>query len=384
MAATTVEEYAAALAPIMKTASGASTAAITAALIPVLAAFAIGGLSLNRMAALGQKGLQDGDTWRREVADWATGPADGGPDGDGLYPMTTPDGVVNLWPGLAKMQAEHAEAIAELAASGAVLEGDDYNLDAITYASTEEAAQTAMMDWLKGLNDLGVAWPSADRVLMVFDLIKGLVDSGIWSKLQALYLLAQETSAASLLNLKNPAAFPLSASGGPTFTADRGWKGGATNSGARLQTVGAAFPGTPSQNSLSFGGWIVEGPTRGHVIYLGASTRILYSGGALSAQVSGGTSFAFPTGDTAGFFAAARGAAGEARFLHDENPLGSNTGTSSANASAFSLLGLSSSTGQETDALLGAAYVASNLTTAELGVVRRLFGNHFRNLARAV
>lgn len=56
--------------------------------------------------ALASKVTSTATAWNTDVMqrlDWWTGPADGGPNGDGLYPMTNAAGVVTMFPSLAKM-----------------------------------------------------------------------------------------------------------------------------------------------------------------------------------------------------------------------------------------------------------------------------------------
>jgi hypothetical protein len=86
------------------------------------------------------------------------------------------------------------------------------------------------------------------------DLICGLVNAGIWSKLDVLYIFAAPDSTTALLNLVN-SSFTATAQGSPTFTADRGYAVSATDnyvsSNYNFSTNGTNY----TQDSASMGGW---------------------------------------------------------------------------------------------------------------------------------
>lgn len=69
---------------------------------------------------------------------------------------------------------------------------------------------------------------TAPRQVVVNELVRGLKTDGVWSNLDWLLLLAQETDQGSRVNLINAAKI-ASAVNGPTFTADRGWTGNGSN-----------------------------------------------------------------------------------------------------------------------------------------------------------
>lgn len=62
--------------------------------------------------ALANRVSETATAWNTDVMqrlDWWTGPADGGPNGDGLYPMTNAAGVVTMFPSLAKLVSSTAK-----------------------------------------------------------------------------------------------------------------------------------------------------------------------------------------------------------------------------------------------------------------------------------
>jgi hypothetical protein len=66
--------------------------------------------------------------------------------------------------------------------------------------------------------------PTATRKNLINTLIVGLKNSGVWTGLDCLFLLAAADSQAALLNWKTPAT-PATAVNSPAFVADRGYTG---------------------------------------------------------------------------------------------------------------------------------------------------------------
>lgn len=67
------------------------------------------------------------------------------------------------------------------------------------------------------------------REATIRNCVGALMGAGIWSKLDALYMLAAATSQAALINWKNPGVWTLAVNGTPTFTADQGYTGNGTD-----------------------------------------------------------------------------------------------------------------------------------------------------------
>jgi hypothetical protein len=67
--------------------------------------------------------------------------------------------------------------------------------------------------------------PSAALKRLYDSCIRTLLDGGLWTKLDALYLLNVETAQAARVNIKNPGTYNLTATSSPTFTAKVGYAG---------------------------------------------------------------------------------------------------------------------------------------------------------------
>jgi len=73
--------------------------------------------------------------------------------------------------------------------------------------------------------------PDSTRKGLINDLVKGLIDDGIWAKLDILYLTAAHASDSSLLNWINPGVHDCTVVNlvAGQFTIDRGWTGNGVN-----------------------------------------------------------------------------------------------------------------------------------------------------------
>jgi len=72
-------------------------------------------------------------------------------------------------------------------------------------------------------------------------MIRELKVYGIWSRCDAIYVLAAETTQAALLNWKNPGETALTVTGTPTFQPNKGYKGNGTDSVLTGPTNYSAF-----------------------------------------------------------------------------------------------------------------------------------------------
>lgn len=97
--------------------------------------------------------------------------------------------------------------------------------------------------------------PDVERQLAINDLIVRLKADGIWSKLDALYLLAAHESAAALVNWKNPGTFDITVVDAPVFTADSGYATDGVNDYLNTNFNPATAGGNYTQNSACFGFW---------------------------------------------------------------------------------------------------------------------------------
>lgn len=138
--------------------------------------------------------------------------------------------------------------------------------------------------------------PSGDRLLLMNDLITGLKASGVWDKLDALWVTAAADSQAAGLNWIS-SSYTLTPVNSPAFTVDRGYAGDGSTSylNTGLSPLAAA---KAVLNSSSVGVYINNDP--------GASSSKIEIGAASTGQTliganDNGTSFRFRvnTGTTA-------------------------------------------------------------------------------------
>jgi len=104
---------------------------------------------------------------------------------------------------------------------------------------------------------LGYTAPSAAQQTLQNTLVTDLKTAGVWDKLDALYIMANDGSSEfGLLNWASPSTFALSEIGQLTFTSNQGFTGG---SGANINTgINMGVDTTQfNQSTLngSFGGW---------------------------------------------------------------------------------------------------------------------------------
>jgi hypothetical protein len=101
--------------------------------------------------------------------------------------------------------------------------------------------------------------PGTTRKNLYAALIDSLVSGGVWSKIDALYVLAAPDEATSLVNLKQ-SSYALTKNGTPTFTADDGFKG-TTDSTTQYLSTGftpSTAGGSFAQNSAHLMVWSNE------------------------------------------------------------------------------------------------------------------------------
>jgi len=104
---------------------------------------------------------------------------------------------------------------------------------------------------------LGYTAPSGAQQTLQNTLVEDLKTAGVWDKLDALYIMANDGSSDfGRLNWASPSAFELSEVSSPTFTSNEGFKGGGTatlDTGINMGVDTTQF----NQSTLngSFGGW---------------------------------------------------------------------------------------------------------------------------------
>jgi hypothetical protein len=207
-------------------------------------------------------------------------------------------------------------------------------------------------------------------------LICGLVTDGVWTKLDALYVLAQQTQADARLNLVS-ASYPLT--GTPTFTAYQGFSAFASTStlDTGFNPLTAPSPNY-TQNSASLSVWpYAVVPDANPDIGTGASSIIYDSNGGLFYGLAnasgGGGSVNTATTATKGLFAAERRDATNNYLYQNGSPAGPLSFTSTAGDNHSFWIGGSNGFGAAASTTLSAAHFGASLGSAgNLALYNRL------------
>ena len=205
-------------------------------------------------------------------------------------------------------------------------------------------------------------------------LIDGLVSDGVWAKLDALYVLAQQNQSDAHLNLVS-ASYPIVA--GATFTAYQGLS--AFPSGGLSTGFNAASSPSPHfvQNSGSIGGWAYGVPGN-NSCFLGSTTGtgetiLLFYNNAIIGAINARALTAQTA--AAGLFTVDRGSPSTLDFyLNGSNYLPSAASTSAApDGYNISIGDLTSGSWQFTLTSLSAAFIGASLGAAgQLALYNRL------------
>lgn len=120
-------------------------------------------------------------------------------------------------------------AAASLDVQGSYITGggslSPWSATVVTDGQVDDPAQDALDAYLNAMT----VQPSPTQATRIRTLISDLMDAGVWSELDALYLHAVHDQQAGRINLVNPTAMALTASGSPTFTAYEGFTGNGTS-----------------------------------------------------------------------------------------------------------------------------------------------------------
>jgi hypothetical protein len=192
------------------------------------------------------------------------------------------------------------------------------------------------------------AAPAAARVALVDAFVRALKDSGVWSRLDLLYLLAAHHEQAARLNLLAPGANIATAVNSPGFLVDRGFAGdGATSylsTGLNPSLGGTRF----SLHDATLFVWSLSDlGSSGADIGSGTMTRLVgRSAGLLAARANANGTTSVAAANSLGLYGWTRnGAAGHDLFRAGSvvaSPAGTSTGISNdairigAAATAFS------------------------------------------------
>lgn len=96
--------------------------------------------------------------------------------------------------------------------------------------------------------------PSAQITKAIDNFVRGIVDDGLWSKFDALYIFKMHDAQAARINLAQPGTHDLSTSGSPVFTAGAGYAGAV--SGYLQTSANISTFSNFSQDNAHIGGYI--------------------------------------------------------------------------------------------------------------------------------
>ena len=209
-------------------------------------------------------------------------------------------------------------------------------------------------------------------------IIDALVTAGVWSKLDALWIMAADSAGNGLVNLKS-SSYPLTlvpGSGNPTFDADEGFTAENNShyidTGFNPSTAGGQF----SQNSAHFSFWSrTASPSPNNVALMGngaagtsgeSNLFPAYSGADFYGRVNVNSSSAFGTvPDASGHFIANRSSSTALQGYRNGAAVGSGvTATSQAPLSANFLI-CRATGGVSGDAKFAAASIGASLSSGE-------------------
>ena len=218
--------------------------------------------------------------------------------------------------------------------------------------------------------------PAYARQTLINTLVAALKTAGVWTKLDAMYLLAAHDAQAARLNLKAPATFALTATSSPTFTTDHGYKGtglaastgGYLASGFNPATAGGAL----TLNSVHLAVWVRTACTASaNARDIGNANLRIGTGqttaGNIATNCNDGTSSATAAGtpNGLGHYLIARTASGSYSKYHTAVAQTGSSVTSTSIASA-SIDILRSTAATYSDAEVCAAHWGSYLSSTEV------------------
>lgn len=221
------------------------------------------------------------------------------------------------------------------------------------------------------------ARPAYARQTLIKDLVESLKSAGVWTKLDALYLLAAHDAQAARLNAKAPATFALTAVSVPVFTTDRGYTGtgagvtpgGYLSTGFNPTTAGGHY----ALNDAHLAVWVrtaSSSTTNGAMSEIGNGLAFISSKNAVAGQIVARMNDNVSTGAAAGtpnsteFFCLSRAESGAYSRYHNAASLGD---LAQASTSIFNdiLYLLRRGTTTYSDAQISAASFGGALTSTQ-------------------
>lgn len=181
--------------------------------------------------------------------------------------------------------------------------------------------------------------PTGPRLGLYVTLIRELKAAGIWSKLDALYLLAAHDAQAARINVRQPGSFDLSLVNAPTFATDQGYAGNGSTSYLNTGFNPATAGGHYALDSAHLGVWSRTASTA-NVVDIGARTsgttaqsflQARNLSNAFAARLNQDLSTGGPTvTDSLGHFVNARTGAEERAYYKNGTAAATSTAASSA------------------------------------------------------
>lgn len=127
--------------------------------------------------------------------------------------------------------------------------------------------------------------PDSTRRAAIKALVEGLIEDGLWDKLDLLYVMAAHDAQAARVNWKEPSNFEASVVGSPSFTTDSGYSG----SGTSYLNSGRAFNAMDfyAQTDAHFGVWSETNLSDSATPEVGILSSLVYLNARVSDEISG-------------------------------------------------------------------------------------------------
>jgi len=224
--------------------------------------------------------------------------------------------------------------------------------------------------------------PKRARTFLIDDAIDALIEAGVWTKLDALWVMAAKDSQAARLNWKSPSTYTLSAINSPTFTADTGYAGNGSSS--YLDTT--ITPNTLSnfaQNSGCVGIWCntnTAATTPEMGLASGASIRVTArtAGGNQQGRVNDTTSFSVAQASAIGHSVINRSGASAREMYRNGVSIGTDT-TASASVSSSALYLLREASTYSARQI-SVAHIGSSLSSGEVSDLYTILNDYLSGI----
>ncbi|WP_396645705.1 right-handed parallel beta-helix repeat-containing protein [Mesorhizobium sp. IMUNJ 23232] len=220
--------------------------------------------------------------------------------------------------------------------------------------------------------------------------IRGLKETGVWTQLKALYVLAAHDSQAANMNWKSPPTAPkfdLTSSASPIFIPDIGYKGDGVDD--YLDTNLAGNDATVfTTSSAVMGVWVHENPAGGDQYLIGQASSsgertVLAqndSTGSLAGRLGSPSTVALGLApvNSVHLTVSRTDNANLTRYFNGKNAQTDSSGSPALSASKITLL--SRGTADFSDAIISIAYFGSGLTAQQVADLDRILRNYLNNV----